>query len=138
MQRVDVASLELCRELYDLSDWEETGLAYVSLTTGEQHVIATDYQTPGENWDFDWAYDLSYLLRKLPYKVRDQYQAWVFGFKLMPTASTGWKIWYGEVGTATEMYFKSGDTPEDAAAKLCIELFRQNILKRDDGATDAK
>jgi hypothetical protein len=130
MQRVDVASLELCRELYDLSDWEETGLAYVSRTTGEQHVIATDYETPGENWDFDWAYDLSYLLRKIPKTGQDNVFATVSVFN----ASKGWTaIWESDNG---ESYADGADTPEDAAAKLCIELFRQNILKRDDGATD--
>jgi len=105
------ASLELCRELYELSGWEG---------------------------DKDWrhepkapAYDCGYLLRKLPYSVLDEYQSKVYGVKLKATASGGWVAWYGEIGQSTEMYFNSADTPEDAICSLAISLFRNGVLKNE-------
>lgn len=115
-----VASKELCERLHELSGWETgtTGFCY----SGDMLVFGwTNDSIP--------AYDLGFLLRKLPYKVKDEYQSWQYGHKLMPTASTGWKIWFGEIGKDSETHFTSADTPEDAAAKLCIELIESGDLK---------
>lgn len=131
----NVTSLELSKELYTISGWRDTSYLWHLINGKAGYVVfAGPNGHDGGNKLQDYerhAYDLGYLLRKLPYKVIDDWSAWVYGFKLMPTASTGWKIWYGEVGTDSEMYFNSADTPEDAAAKLCIELFKQNILTRE-------
>ena len=133
---MNVASLELCKELYELSGWNEEPDYIWATTYGQPYklvprtVIGKDLIQALKQKSFIIpAYDLGYLLRKLPYKVYDDYSAWVYGYKLMPTASTGWKIWYGEVGTDSEMYFNSAETPEDAACKLAIELFKQGVLK---------
>jgi hypothetical protein len=58
------------------------------------------------------AYDLGYLLRKLPQP-----------YSIMAYSTGRLVAVQGEV-TAT------ADTPEDAAAKLAIELFKQGILTR--------
>ncbi|CAB4132348.1 hypothetical protein UFOVP253_8 [uncultured Caudovirales phage] len=73
------------------------------------------------------AYDLGYLLRKLPDYVKlfrnnygKYYCAAVTGGFRHPDNQLG------QPDTAHDWYI--ADTPEDAAAKLAIELFRQGIL----------
>ena len=113
---MNVANLELCRELHELSGWEDTYLAYVSQTTGEQHVLAADGSF-GENWDFDWAYDLSYLLRKLPVHT-----------KLWAERPDNWHAHFDDKDGLMQGLHVTYDTPEDAAAKLCVELIKQGLL----------
>src|SRR2546423_11794922 len=71
---MNVASLELCKELYGLSSWKSEGCAVYALS-GESkifqfvrnpgpNVISMDYYIP--------AYDLGYLLRKLPANIHIQ------------------------------------------------------------------
>jgi hypothetical protein len=123
--------LELSKELYAVSGWETDSWTHPD----EEYLLTYEDVTVGYGGNIrpgaTAAYDLGYLLRKLPYEVIDNWAAWVYGFKLMPTASTGWKIWYGEVGTDSEMYFNSADNPEDAVAMLIIELFKNGILTRE-------
>jgi hypothetical protein len=114
---MNVASFELCQELYKLSGWLTgiDGNCYVSLH-GERMGIEvrpiTD--TGNDGIQICPAYDLGYLLRKLPVgnvlsSVEDK---WI--------ASSS-----PEVTTAAN--------PEDAAAKLAIELIKQGILPRGGG-----
>lgn len=129
---MNVASKDLCEELYKLSGWG-------SYSISELQWFKT---WSGEGWEIGMyeadvlecfpAYDLGYLLRKLPLKVKDEYQADLFGVRMKQTNGSGWVMWYGEIGKDSEMYFNSADTPEDCAANLAIQLFEVNILKRSD------
>jgi hypothetical protein len=114
---MNVANFELCQELYELSGWLTgvDGNCYVSLT-GERRgfEVRPLTDTGNDRVPICPAYDLGYLLRRLPIgnvltSVEDK---WI--------ASSS-----PEVMTA--------DTPEDAAANLAIELIKQGILPRGGG-----
>ena len=98
---MNVASLELSKELYELSGWEA---GYM-------------------DWHYDEyvrrvgpKYDLGYLLRKLP----EQTHVYFTG----TSWATTWNKPYKSRST-------SSDSPENAAAKLAIELFKQGILTKE-------
>lgn len=69
-------------------------------------------------------FTLGHLLRKLE----------EFGVQLYQNAHRD--RWYCGFDNYHENLMESGTTPENAAARFCCYLFRQNILKRDDGATE--
>lgn len=96
---MNVASLELCKTLFELSGWNEYGQAETDV-----HANVISYN-----------YTLGYLLRKLPKQtnVASREEYW--------TASCGNKEIIIESQRA--------DTPEDAACKLAIELIRKGIIK---------
>lgn len=97
-----VASLELCKELHTLSGWE-TPLDQFHYNEGEP--------LP--------AYDLGYLLRKLQRNHVELYG-------LTTGEWTARAYWHSTEQARAEY----ADTPEDAAAKLAIELFKQGILTK--------
>jgi hypothetical protein len=119
--------LELCKELYELSGWMVD-----DYYMGYPLVWATDEMSKGlakhqlvwhEPWRSDPnykfvapAYDLGYLLRKLQ------------GYDCGVYYSNQWQQW---IATAHDNNQGKADTPENAAAKLAIELFKQNILTKD-------
>lgn len=104
---MNVANLELCKELYELSGWEHDYFWYDDVKNQpfiDQRMQSIRSISP--------AYPLGYLLRKLP-------QPNMVGFA---------------DGSAYAMAMggqhQEADTPEDAACKLAIELFKQGVLKR--------
>lgn len=112
-----VASLELCKELFELSGWADTEHCYYAnggLVNGD---IVHQRSMVIDKPDNVPAYDLGYLLRRLP-----RYTA----------------IEVDDVISATHTnqdhrdFVELADTPEDAAAKLAISLFEQGILKKGD------
>lgn len=110
---MNVASLDLCKELYELSGWKGTHCYWV-MDDG------TPYLAYGERMNglSLSAYDLGYLLKKLhelPFSValNNQYNG-------------KWNAYY-QLGALIEP--QEADTPEDAACKLAIELFKQGVLK---------
>ena len=116
---MNVANFELCQELYELSGWLTgiDGYCYVSLA-GEKRGFEVRPLTDAGNDGIQIcpAYDLGYLLRRLPVgnvlsSVEDK---WI--------ASSSPKV-----ATAA--------TPEDAAAKLAIELFKRAAAKREGDET---
>lgn len=137
---MNVASLENCKTLYELSGWDDTLLKHV---VGERH--ASDFESPiglttvynktvgvyGNEVGCDEcegvygtetipAYGAGYLLRKLPDP------------QLETTVYNRWHCkWFkrttkGLTGPMLESGF--ADTPEDALCLLAIELFKQGIL----------
>lgn len=70
-------------------------------------------------WEFDQVqgYSLGYLMRKLQGNEVQIYEQ----------VGERWTCLIGEGDYAT-----NGDTPEDAAARLAVELFKQGILHRED------
>lgn len=128
---MDVASLKLCEELHELSGWGGTPCNYhEAYLTKEMLVIPSGFGNLRLNRDgpinhISPAYTLGYLLRKLPQysggmafslthcRVDDTKDFWTAAYPLSNTYQTG-----------------VAETPEDAAAKLCIELFKSGILER--------
>jgi hypothetical protein len=119
---MNVASLVLCRELYELSGWDDTDYKYWN---GE---VSNDID--GSVWDWGKnnykencspAYDLGYLLRKLRpcLYLGLHIQARDDGFEFFIDRAEG--------GIGTEPM-----TPEDAACKLAIELFKQGVLTKEE------
>lgn len=104
-----VASLELCKELCELSGWVD---------------CHDKYRSDGTlvSWGFSgWksrecpAYDLGFLLRKLPYAELRNWRG----------IYTAWR------NTPANFPPIEADTPEDCAAKLAIELFKTGVLTRE-------
>ena len=126
---MNVASLDLCKELFELSGWEDTlaekdqdtYFIWVYSRVGK-HMILSLRDGTNKMSDFQEAYpayDLGYLLRKLlpetPVKFIEQSD----GRTLI--------LWNDEFDTYQEKIVYA-DTPEDAACKLAIELFKQGVL----------
>lgn len=105
-----VASLDLCKELYELTGWHKTDYYYDAENEVSFWEIALSMH-PTKNCP---AYDLGYLLRKLP------------GYIVLERMEKSWR--------ATQVYENDGsnefyaDTPEDAACKLAIELIKQGVI----------
>lgn len=99
----NVASKELCEELYDLSLW-----------------IAPQNHPDATKGYYGTGYDLGYLLRKIPGGVRVQHMTK--------------HIWSASIVGNVVAHLVNGDTPEDAACKLAIELFKQGVLTKESAA----
>lgn len=110
---MQVASLELCKELYELSGWSSQ--------------ITHNEPTPSSSLvgqvPICPAYTLGYLLRKLPVTVpNEEVKLNLTRFsENFYTASYAWEDDFAPYG--------DGNTPEDAACKLAIELWKQGVLK---------
>lgn len=130
---MNVADLELCKELFKMSGWGMTDFYYDAeneLTTQE---IALSMH-PTKNCP---AYDLGYLLRKLPRHLvikkqtyhllvmngNDQDDNWIADY-----VTTGRLCWLHEGDKAK---LTEAKTMENATAKLAIELFKQKVLKKE-------
>lgn len=117
---MNVANLELCKELYELSGWgsEHT---WKSMPDGG---VAPQY-------------DLGYLLRKLPPSIRNegmhQTLEMILGDFWLDEQQTlhSYKFRYRtNDNMRVEVYsYQQDDTPEDAACKLAIELFKQGVIE---------
>jgi hypothetical protein len=125
---MNVASLELCKELYELSGWQGTNVSWY-----EQNGKYRLKQYSTKTYEGVPAYDLSYLLRKLPNTVMfadDEVDGWL----TLSTADNPkfWAAFYQNVdGEARQEFIGNGETPEDATASLAIALFESGVLKND-------
>jgi hypothetical protein len=152
---MNVASLELCRELYELSGWDsEKELRYMhyyfsghgfgygfsasSFSVGVRRELQKAPtgielkeghipEPPEHRIDYFVApaYDLGYLLRKL-----QSIQCHVF-----PNDEGVWLAHGGKEKFSDPRAFiltaKKADTPENAVAQLAIELFKKGVLSHD-------
>ena len=130
----EVASLELCKELYELSGWENTLVKHITSdehrhfdeklgvnTVNEKTVGLRENNTVGCDEcegafaaEYIPAYSLGYLLRKLPANTSIRHnEDGVYAVAL-------------HQGVLTKL--SHADTPENACAKLAIELLKQGIL----------
>lgn len=120
----DVANLENCKRLYELSGWKDTDfgwLAHSDWETGDWSHELTKLEK--KRW-VAGAYDLGYLLRKLPAVYEEHLGArWIF--KLDQEAEGVWAAYY-----VSKRLEGNADTPEDAACLLAIKLFEQGILTK--------
>lgn len=109
---MNVANLELCKELYELSGWKVPAI--------EPFSSRPDPYVHYDNGQFVcYRYDLGYLLRKLPKgtSVSNSKRAMAFCLLL------------GNHTSVKEEWAEYADTPEDALCQLAIELIKQNILQ---------
>jgi hypothetical protein len=124
---MQVASLSLCKELFELSGWDDAKFGWSYYYDGNQRkgdmVFYRLYQSP--SWSSDCpAYDLGFLLRKLPAIIPSEVAYESSCLHLMKSST---RYTFSYTHRKHKLNSKS-DTPEDAAAKLCIELFKQSIL----------
>lgn len=124
---MNVASRELCEELYELSGWRSTDWVWARHEkTGEYRVQWIQDTDTGYYWVQDGvAYDLGYLLDKMVERKT--------GLTLYHVHSTmQWECFYAgkffEYGTDTQHWETQDSNPANAACKLAIELFKQGIL----------
>lgn len=138
-----VASLELCKQLYKLSNWKIDEYPYAGYCTqpdcpGRQdgELIYGGYCESCSLAVLDTpAYDLGFLLRKLPkyiptYKNGTIHPADDYQLHIVGGFDNDWISQYAGLGDLP-LYIQSADTPENALCKLAIELFKQGILKRE-------
>src|SRR5260221_9447676 len=125
--KMNVARLELCKKLYTLSGWKETDnfyqfIEYSDLSTG--YYLTNPTVAAPLHANAYPAYDLGYLLRRLPplgYKDDGRMaDSWL----TLELAGGKWFCGHKGWGDGAE-----ANTPEDAACKLAIALFQQGILK---------
>ena len=127
---MNVASLDLCRELHELSAWGigDPDVMWRWSRNGvgdffQERALPVVY--PGQIP----AYDLGYLLRKLPPKVYDG----ILQLELVYVpGGLQWQARYYNYYPANRgQTFGAGiaETPEDAAALLCIRLIEEGALK---------
>jgi hypothetical protein len=105
---MNVASLDLCKELYELSGRNIGERAWAAWN--DQDKVIEE-----EGWDerFNWicpAYDLGYLLRKTNIGVQPHDQ--------------GWRAFFHDDNFVAP-------TPEYAVCRLAIQLFEQGILQKE-------
>lgn len=137
---MSVASLELCRELYELSGWgkniqaDKLDIWGVNSETGDAQVI-TQGSMLGIPTELYPAYSLGFLLRRLPRRILDE---WPYHLVIEIDPLDGsWVAQYldGDYNlpdsSMAMLISKMADTPEDAACRLAIELYKQNILTKE-------
>jgi hypothetical protein len=136
---MNVALLSLCKELYELSGWFDTDYVWVRFSNdpmrGAALVRADSPELGHDIYRIAGAYNLDYLLRNLPKNVTEFWgQAYPASPCLMYTG-TQWLAFYQSTMTSEhntdELFGQFADTPEDAAAMLAIELFKQGVLKHE-------
>jgi hypothetical protein len=118
---MNTARLELCKELYTLSGWNETDYFYQFIEYPDSssgfYLTNPTLEAPLHAEAYP-AYDLGYLLRRLPKN-----------FVLRPIPGAQWEIHYAPGVSNTEKICQA-DTPEDAACELTIELFRRRVFEQ--------
>lgn len=114
------ASLELSKELFKLSGWEDTDFQYAGWN--------------GKEWRLEYGKpEMIDLLADFRFKKQSNYPAYDLGYLLqkLPRYSC---IEIDDVISATHTnidhkdFTEIADTPENATVKLCIELFKQGIM----------
>lgn len=116
---MNVASLELSKQLWELSGWEDSFFYYNAENDVEDAAMAR-LMHPTRNCP---AYDLGYLLRNLPHRIEFK------DFELHKVYDDDWTAAY--TYQDEWVIHCDADTPEDAATKLCIKLFKQKILVKE-------
>lgn len=125
---MNTASLALCKELYELSGWVEATYEH-ELLNGESYTttLPVKEMEHGSRNTYTPAYDLGYLLRKLP---QNSWVGYVDTSGRRDYALAKTYAWNEKGDDIDRIVQCSADTPEDAACKLAIELFTRGILKK--------
>lgn len=118
---MNVASLELCRELEKSSGWGGTEHIWSLSSSAAWRPIRSTLRPSSPKMLYRVkaglvysAYDLGYLMRKLPegYAVQKRF--------------TDFVAWWAD--RDTDMPWGFGSTPEDAVAQACLELLNKGVL----------
>lgn len=122
---MNVASLELCRELYELSGWAEERQHWWYWINPEDH---QDYSA-NEGRDSQLknipAYDAGFLLRNLPLDVE------VSKYSGRKSTQKYHATYFESLGTSKSVVIRTeAHTAEDALCKLCVELFKEGVLTK--------
>lgn len=114
---MNVASLELCKELYVLSGWDGTYFCrYRGMSVAHGWQLIEGYKLKSRDLvEIVPAYDLGYLMRKLQ----------SCGIQLYQNAQRD--IWNCGIDSHYNHNIGSGSTPEAAACQLAIELFKHGV-----------
>lgn len=111
---MNTASLELCKELFEISGWNEDL---------EWHI---NRKPPAAEFSrIAPAYELGYLLRKLTSDLHGKLDNIQVDYNCVD-----WRAYF-KMDFGKDEMFTNADTPENALCKLAIELFKQGILKRE-------
>lgn len=130
---MNVASLELCKELCELSGWKDTFAWYSGNEVEFEGQAGWDGAVYENCLQYDWcddvpAYDLGYLLRKLPIVIdaedHPEHATWLH-LRITALSKDKWNFYYER----TDLSFT--DLPEDAACNLAIELLKQGVLTKE-------
>ena len=131
---MDLASLELCTALYKLSGWDDCRWCFRDVSNTKTPHWMTDLHSHEHDKCFP-NYDLGYLLRKLPPTLHEaDSKAGVRPDNSAPAyyLRIQWS-WTRLKWVALYQYWHDGavgadETPENACAKLAIELFKLGII----------
>lgn len=112
---MNVADIELCKELFKLSKWESE-LTWAATKQDNTVLVSSHEKELGHDlYRVAYAYDLGYLLRKLPLGV--EVAKTVMGYRAdAPPAQR------------KRCIANTYDSPEDATCRLAIELHKSGIL----------
>lgn len=120
-----VASLELCKALYTRSGWNDTHWCWTSPNPQSAFVGELPKDFAQRNYPLLIpAYDLGYLLRKLPS------ESWTGFVSVTGQRCQALAFMYGNASKIAEC---SANTPEDATAMLALALFEQGLLYKEGG-----
>ena len=139
---MNVANLDLCKELYGLSGWYAQHFWYCKKSKSEDLWSIEEEPLLADDENNIPAYDLGFLLRKLPHNITPKDKRYSTGSHLElhnqsmdKSESLGggishcWCAMYRS--TYGHLAIEHADTPEDAVCKLAIELFKQGIIKKE-------
>lgn len=127
---LNVASIELCKELYEVSGWYQTEDVWAAFSDHKDMkpvIVRSDHGELGHQlYVIAPAYDSGYLLRHLP------------GHYVQKHGNESYRAhWHGHAPTKQQRELGhdhiSGDSsssPENALCRLAIYLFRMEILER--------
>lgn len=128
------ASLELSKQLYELSKWDSSlaggGYRWCEISPGQFECLRlSDAEAYQPSFKDAWfagipAPDLGFLIRKLP-KYLDYNNGRIY-LSVGVWWAGGWQIHYGTYDLRSAI----SDIPEDALVLLAIKLFEAGILKR--------
>lgn len=131
---MDIVSLELCKELYELSGWT-TNMVHYCQTRLEPAVVPAEriqkygkFEVQHQTIEIFPAYNAGFLLRKLPEEIEHTKLILTNGER--PHAGYAGRGNYGNYALDESFYSKAqyADTPGDALCKLAIKLFKSGIL----------
>lgn len=115
-----VAPLELCKELYELTEWTDVSNTWMKYSLNDQaevYAIApsqTGISVLSGEFEYKYpAYDLEWLLIELPkWSMKD----------MSAIGKPRYRIRHAS-------YVAFGETPVEAACRLMIELIRKEVIK---------